>query len=329
MSEAREGEGQGGVLATKSAAAAPLKAGAADDFAREVTAKEARLGVRTMASWVITAGGCFWLIIELCFFLCERLSYVGADYWLSSWTSAAPDAVAADAGAGRYSNARALGELLGFGPVEDAGDTRRYLLVYSVLILCNALFALLRTSWFVRGGWRAAKRIFESLLHAIARSPMSFFDTTPVGRITARLAYDTEIIDGLFVQKALTVMASFFWLLSGLTVVLSVVPIVAIAMVPCAIVYSIVHMMYVRAGVQMQRLYAQVRHSTPHPTPRPSALLEALLSGQRASTSRLSLLILAVCVAARLAHRGVARWRRDRACLWRDRALSCAPFISK
>mmetsp|Transcript_20909 Transcript_20909/g.63967 ORF Transcript_20909/g.63967 Transcript_20909/m.63967 type:complete len:464 (-) Transcript_20909:383-1774(-) len=52
-------------------------------------------------------------------------------------------------------------------------------------------------------------------------------------------------------------MASFFWLLSGLTVVLSVVPIVAIAMVPCAIVYSIVHMMYVRAGVQMQRLYAQ------------------------------------------------------------------------
>ena len=101
-----------------------------------------------------------------------------------------------------------------------------------------------------------------------------------VGRIAARLSYDTEIIDGLLVQKGLTVIASSFWLFSGLTVVLAIVPVVAVAVVVCAAVFAAVHMLYLRSGVQMQRLYARACASARSPSA--CALCPTALAGDRA-----------------------------------------------
>jgi ABC-type multidrug transport system fused ATPase/permease subunit len=192
-------------------------------------------------------GGCSWLLLELAFFLGERGTYVGADTWLSVWASASDATVPTN---GFY-------RTIGFGPVGSFDDTRRYMIVWAILIGCNAFFAFARTAWFVQGGARAAEAIFVRLLHGIVRSPMAFFDTTPVGRLTARLAYDTEILDGLLVQKGLTVMASIWWLISGLSVILSIVPFVAVALLPCGLIYTTFHLMYLRSGVQIQRLFAQ------------------------------------------------------------------------
>ncbi|EOD24477.1 hypothetical protein EMIHUDRAFT_50939, partial [Emiliania huxleyi CCMP1516] len=197
---------------------------ATGDFAPEGS-DEVRLGVRTMLAWARAAGGWRWFLPELLFFVCERFTYVGADFWLSAWTEAAPEA------AGESSTA----------------DQRARLAVYSGFIFGNASFAFLRTWWFVSGGAVAARSIFRRLLGAVARSPMSFFDTTPVGRIAA---------PG---PKGLTVIASSFWLFSGLTVVLAIVPVVAVAVVVCAAVFAAVHMLYLRSGVQMQRLYARAQ----------------------------------------------------------------------
>ena len=39
------------------------------------------------------------------------------------------------------------------------------------------------------------RRLQEAMLQAVIRSPMSFFDTTPIGRILNRFAKDIESID--------------------------------------------------------------------------------------------------------------------------------------
>jgi ATP-binding cassette subfamily C (CFTR/MRP) protein 1 len=38
-------------------------------------------------------------------------------------------------------------------------------------------------------GWKASQTLFRELLAAVMYAPMSFFDTTPMGRITNRSAY--------------------------------------------------------------------------------------------------------------------------------------------
>ena len=224
-----------------------LSGAASADFKKEGAATEERLGLHSIVAWVGAMGGCSWLLLELAFFVGERGTYVGADTWLSVWASASDATVPTN---GFY-------RTIGFGPVGSFDDTRRYMIVWAILIGCNAFFAFARTAWFVHGGARAAEAIFVRLLHGIVRSPMAFFDTTPVGRLTARLAYDTEILDGLLVQKGLTVMASIWWLISGLSVILSIVTFVAVALLPCGLIYTTFHLMYLRSGVQIQRLFAQ------------------------------------------------------------------------
>lgn len=45
------------------------------------------------------------------------------------------------------------------------------------------------------GGLAAGLRMFKAALHSILRSPLSFFDTTPMGRILSRLTKDQETLD--------------------------------------------------------------------------------------------------------------------------------------
>jgi ATP-binding cassette subfamily C (CFTR/MRP) protein 1 len=43
--------------------------------------------------------------------------------------------------------------------------------------------------------YAASKTLHSSILYGVLRTPMSFFDTTPIGRIINRFAKDMESID--------------------------------------------------------------------------------------------------------------------------------------
>ena len=47
----------------------------------------------------------------------------------------------------------------------------------------------------VGGGFKAAQRVFSTMTHRVLHAPMSYFDTTPMGRILNRFTYDVEQVD--------------------------------------------------------------------------------------------------------------------------------------
>lgn len=66
-------------------------------------------------------------------------------------------------------------------------DKSKLLIIYSVTGCALAVFLLLRSFSIVFLGCGASKSIFVKLLGSLFRAPMSFYDSTPLGRILSRV----------------------------------------------------------------------------------------------------------------------------------------------
>ncbi|XVF10474.1 hypothetical protein REPUB_Repub07fG0186200 [Reevesia pubescens] len=74
-------------------------------------------------------------------------------------------------------------------------STTELLTVFTVIGCTLAIFLLLRSFYVVRLGCGASESIFSTLLKSLFRAPMSFYDSTPVGRILSRVSSDLSITD--------------------------------------------------------------------------------------------------------------------------------------
>ena len=59
--------------------------------------------------------------------------------------------------------------------------------VYTGIGLSLSFFLVLRSFFIVRLGLGASQSIFSTLLSSLSRAPMSFYDSTPLGRILSRV----------------------------------------------------------------------------------------------------------------------------------------------
>uniref|UniRef100_A0A1X7UX79 ABC-type glutathione-S-conjugate transporter n=1 Tax=Amphimedon queenslandica TaxID=400682 RepID=A0A1X7UX79_AMPQE len=109
------------------------------------------------------------------------------------------------------------------------------------------------------GAIKASRKFHNGMLHSIIRSPMSFFDTTPLGRLVNRFSKDIQVTDekiNIALQKILLSLFST----TGTIISISVVsPWFLIVVVPITIVYLIVQRFYISTSRQLKRLEATSR----------------------------------------------------------------------
>jgi ABC-type multidrug transport system fused ATPase/permease subunit len=196
--------------------------------------------------WFWYAGGFFFIIFQIIFMTCDRGSYVLIDWWLAIWTSAAGKEVSV------------------FGvtfPNQYDGVSAQipYLLVYVVLMVFMFLFLAARTQWAIHGGIKASRRVFSNMTRRVLHCPMSFFDTTPLGRIINRFTYDVEQVDIALSQNMAVLIICISWGVAGQVVMISIVPYMAIVNVLVFSFYFIILRYYRGAGADLQRLDAVSR----------------------------------------------------------------------
>eukprot|EP00256_Glycine_max_P059647 XP_014628250.1 ABC transporter C family member 10 [Glycine max] len=74
-------------------------------------------------------------------------------------------------------------------------STLQLILVYLLIGLISTLFLLMRSLFVVALGLQSSKSLFSQLLNSLFRAPMSFYDSTPLGRILSRVSSDLSIVD--------------------------------------------------------------------------------------------------------------------------------------
>lgn len=104
----------------------------------------------------------------------------------------------------------------------------------------TGLLVMLSAMAMAAGGIQAARVLHQALLHNKIRSPQSFFDTTPSGRILNRFSKDIYIIDELLAPVILMLLNSFFNAISTLVVIVASTPLFTVVILPLAVLYTLV-----------------------------------------------------------------------------------------
>jgi ABC-type multidrug transport system fused ATPase/permease subunit len=97
--------------------------------------------------------------------------------------------------------------------------------------------------------------MLERVLHA----PMSYFETTPMGRILNRFTFDMEVIDVQLSQAMSIFLISCSWFVAGIILMSTILPWMAVAIFPVVVVYWFLLLHYRRTGADLQRLDALSR----------------------------------------------------------------------
>ncbi|NWV62716.1 MRP2 protein, partial [Malurus elegans] len=121
------------------------------------------------------------------------------------------------------------------------------------------LFLLMATLLSAHGAMRASRIMHQQLLSNILRVPMSFFDTTPTGRIVNRFAKDIFTVDETIPMSFRSWLNCFMAIISTLLVICLATPFFALVIIPLSVFYYFVLRFYVSTSRQLRRLDSVTR----------------------------------------------------------------------
>ncbi|KAL5218368.1 hypothetical protein ABZP36_019052 [Zizania latifolia] len=128
------------------------------------------------------------------------------------------------------------------------------LVVYMSLAFGSSLFVFVRSLLVATFGLATAQKLFVKMLRCVFRAPMSFFDTTPSGRILNRVSVDQSVVD-LDIAFRLGGFASTTIQLLGIVAVMSKVTWqVLILIVPMAVACMWMQRYYIASSRELTRI---------------------------------------------------------------------------
>ncbi|XP_044597667.1 multidrug resistance-associated protein 1 isoform X7 [Cotesia glomerata] len=104
------------------------------------------------------------------------------------------------------------------------------------------------------GCWLAARQMHLVMLRGMMRASLTFFDTTPTGRIISRFAKDVDVLDTSLPQQISDCVYCSFEVIATLVVISYSTPIFIAIIVPIGVLYYFIQRFYVATSRQLKRL---------------------------------------------------------------------------
>ncbi|KAL6650383.1 hypothetical protein ACP70R_009308 [Stipagrostis hirtigluma subsp. patula] len=147
-------------------AVAPNKEAGSSKLIQDEEKESGRVSWRVYKLYMTQAWGWWGILVFLAVTLLSEGSSMASNYWLSYETSG--------------------GAIF---------DTSIFLGVYVSVVAATIVFEMISTLVVTFSGLQSAQAFFNKMFDSIIRAPMSFFDTTPSGRVLSRASSDQTKID--------------------------------------------------------------------------------------------------------------------------------------
>ncbi|MFA6236026.1 MAG: ABC transporter transmembrane domain-containing protein [Bacteriovorax sp.] len=116
--------------------------------------------------------------------------------------------------------------------------------VYGIIGIGVLLVGLLNNFFWLDRGIKAGKTMHDKMLQSVLKAPVRFFDSTPVGRIIQRFSRDIESVDVYLQWSFIAVVNCVLQVIVSVGLILTLVPLMAIVIVPVLYAYYIVQKNY-------------------------------------------------------------------------------------
>ena len=98
------------------------------------------------------------------------------------------------------------------------------------------------------GTWRASHALHTNMLDSLMRAPMSFFDTTPGGRIMNRLTQDMSVVDSMLRMNVVLLTSGMVILLATVVGITYSTPIFLALLLPLGVAYVLIQVSYIQCS---------------------------------------------------------------------------------
>uniref|UniRef100_A0A8B9QNC4 Canalicular multispecific organic anion transporter 1 n=1 Tax=Apteryx owenii TaxID=8824 RepID=A0A8B9QNC4_APTOW len=206
-----------------------------DDVVTMTMKREVKFSMYLRYLRAVGWGFSFWVAMS---YLAQYVAFVGTNLWLSAWTDDAQ---------------------LYLNQTYPPGQRDLRIGVFGALGVAQALFLFIATILSAHGAVQASRVMHQRLLSNILHVPMSFFDTTPTGRIVNRFAKDIFTVDETIPMSFRSWLSCFMAIISTLLMISLATPFFALIIIPLGIFYYFVLRFYVSTSRQLRRLDSVTR----------------------------------------------------------------------
>uniref|UniRef100_A0A7N6AF19 ATP-binding cassette, sub-family C (CFTR/MRP), member 12 n=1 Tax=Anabas testudineus TaxID=64144 RepID=A0A7N6AF19_ANATE len=208
-----------------------VKAG--DQLVSQESSSEGSVSWRVYHQYCQAAGGYFVVFLTILNIVLMIGSTAFSSWWLSFWLGQGDGVSNIHS---LHSNATTSNQ----GDISQNPHLHFYQMVYGVMVLVMVVLAILKCFIYTHVTLNAACKFHDTMFRKVIASPMSFFDTTPTGRILNRFAKDQEEVDTVLPLH----MDPFlqFCLLVAFTIIIisSVFPYMLIAVLVMGILFTLI-----------------------------------------------------------------------------------------
>jgi len=183
--------------------------------------------------YYLSAGGCCNIIFIMFLYFCSIGFKMANDWWVGAWS-------------------------------EDEFDleSEAYVGYYAVIGVITTIAIFIRALLFGLFTRKTSIVLQKALVRSIFRSPMSWFDTTPKGRILNRASKDQDDVDTVLPWSFQTALQNVFTLVSTLILIGTIMPLFFAPSFIIAIFFTFVAKKYMRASRELKRIQSIARSPT-------------------------------------------------------------------